>query len=510
MKKLLIYPLFLLILISSVLAINFNDCIDITSSGTYDLTENIYKNMSAEPSAECIVIRNGTNDVTIDCHDYKIQDNATYVDINDIAITVDVHNDNILIKNCEIEDFNTSITTTAGNFTNITIRDNKLLDTEVGITFGVSNITVYEDIIIHNNLINNTVNAIVTPNTNNSQYTDNTIIDGTRGIHFNSFLGNISRHNIVISGNTLTNIAEYGIYHISLLGNPITFQNLNVSYNTITNANGSIRLENSGTAPISVGVVVHDNIISNSNIGDGGYVLSVYKTIGAGIYRNIITSTGLNNGIQLEGGFFDSIYGNDITMSRSTDAERRVNKSITVEAFDLLIENNSIVGGYIDIGALVTNTVIKDNLIDIDQASNTAISLGFNAHGKKIEGNDISGWLSTGIYSIFVDDMNITGNTLHDGYDTTLFFTSERIIVENNTAFNNNVGLNFCVLGASTTQVRYNRLFDNNLGIAIVGAGLGCGASNLNISENDIYSNVKGINFLDSDNTNQFINNNVL
>ena len=90
MKKIV----FILLLFSLIIGVEIEECVVIDEEGTYTLTNDLRRNL------EDSCIRIIANDVTIDCNGKKIMGDG-----KNIAIGIDVLEDNIKIINCEINDF---------------------------------------------------------------------------------------------------------------------------------------------------------------------------------------------------------------------------------------------------------------------------------------------------------------------------------------------------------------------------------------------------------------------
>ena len=213
MKKLvpllsIIFLILIVFLTSNVNAVDVSVCQNITASGNYALTQNLSKDNTI--TTACINIQTPT--VTLDCAGYSIFPNQT-IPTNQIGIQVNASN--VTIQNCNLYNYNDSITPTLGA---VYIEPNSGL---------LQNVTFY------NNTIHESYSSLYIANAVNVNVTDLAIVytgtaSSTKGLELSIENGTFTNINTTIT-NAL--VVVYTNYLLTSTTRNLNFSNISSTLN---------------------------------------------------------------------------------------------------------------------------------------------------------------------------------------------------------------------------------------------------------------------------------------
>jgi len=238
------------------------DCTDITTSGTYALTQEINVS-SANFKANCINIT--ANDIILDCQNNIIRGNGSAQEDNGIIISrVSAQTTNITIRNCEVTNWDTN-----GIF--LERADNNRLENlnvsgnaDRGILLDDSDSNTFTNITANSNSAGF---GILFNNADSNNLTNITANSNIYGIRIDS-----SNSNNLI--NIIANSNDYGV-RLDFVSNSNTLTNITANSNSNTgiyifgNSNkvkNSIAENQSGTDDVGIYIIRDNNTIENNTI----------------------------------------------------------------------------------------------------------------------------------------------------------------------------------------------------------------------------------------------------
>ena len=397
---------------------NFSACINITSSGVYNLTQNITgAPTNASPTfvgKTCIKVN--ASDVLIDCRRFAIKKDSTTGNTSGILLVGPLTN--ITVQNCsEISLYSTGIYVSSTN--NSIFRNNYLLS-NTGTLLG--------GIYLDNSFFNNITNNIFSKNT------------------YGIYLAAGSSNNM-LDNNSAYNNTQYSFYFINLSNSNILSNN-----NATTNTLGGIYINNSNYNTISSNIVYKGTngvqILSNSQFNNlSNNIISNCTATGIVVTsssNNTVTNNNISNstttGILIQTSSNNNTFTNNVLFTNPTGVN--VN---TASSYNTFTNNSAYIQttqGFI-IQASSNNNTFSDNTACQSGSYNFYLnSASNNTFTNNIACNTTAAtaygfYLSTSSQNnTFINNTAYgnTGATAHGFYIITTSYYNTFI---NNTAFNN-------------------------------------------------------------------------
>jgi len=253
----------------------------------------------------------------------------------------------------------------------------------------------------------------------------------------------IRNHGIsVISGNSIDNNHGYGIW---VLSGSSTITGNEISYNEIHGIEVAQEAEN---------VVVNENTIQKN------------RMVG------VMTWTGL----VMKGNFIDSNGDHGILLAPSADSVKITDQNI--------VSNNGFHEILVDSAA---SALIRNNVIESDTAvsGENNVFHGIVIYGSaNVDGNTIRNIRGSGVYvNESAGDVVITGQNQITGNLTGISLTGPAIVKNNHISGNSERGL-WIGSPANNVEVSWNRIEENNTGVAVLSGTTGIALYNNTISNN--------------------------
>jgi uncharacterized repeat protein (TIGR01451 family) len=521
-----ISPLSVFGILQDGLATTLDNCPVISSSGTFNMTENFVGSPnSASPISGTACVKITSSNVTFDCKGFNITNNVAGT-TNGIAIAGSLAN--VTIKNCVISNYTNGINLQSANRSNIT---NNTINTRIGIRLsGSGNNSVTGNNISTQGVPGGNSGIILLSASGDNNITRNNITtngsaNANTGVDISglSHRNNVSSNNISTNGtfsnqgiiiqnssnttvfnNTLTTPTDAAIY----LANNVLFTNV-AGNNILLGANGIYMV--ASLAPVSNNTVENNTVNSSGTSGSNHGILSWLQAATTSMTNNRIANNTVNatngTGIYAIGLNLSNISGNIVrTVGNAHCLVLQENSSRNNVTGNLL---QSCGAGGIVVVTLSNNNQITNNTVDL--AGVAALGDGFtqaNSSNNTVSGNSVLNSSDDG----FVVNTNSFNNTIHNNTARNVVaecFEGSVNSIQNN--FTNNTadrcGTRGIILtsNASSSIVSGNRITNSNQAVHII--------SN---SSNNLVRDNSAENFTfhayqtqTSSNNNTFINNSV-
>lgn len=374
-------------------------------------------------------LRVDVDHITIDCDGFDVNGTSGHVGINITGFN------NVTIRNCNINRFNSSIHLDGANDT---IIDQSTF--KESIVAGID-IRQAQNITVQNSIFTNTTHGIRTDTNTNSTYLNNSFYNNSDGIDLTNEEGSLIFNNTFISNtfsgvdidinNDYISIINNSVYHSQFGINIVISDNITVNHNNIINSTSrsSISADDNvfrfnnyfqstatlggNTASLSRNNEVTDNIINNSDSGSTGSAVA-----DALIARNIFINTSI--GIRYtSGGGNNTITNNTLTDCSSCIEVDTANGSV--------ISNNTIInapGIAVRVDSRTGNVTVNNNFI-----KNTSTAIQSNGDDTLIENNTFL--QATQAFSIGGNRVNTRSNTLINSTSGLNLFGSNAVFQNN-------------------------------------------------------------------------------
>jgi parallel beta-helix repeat protein len=455
------------------------DCKEITTSGTYDLANEINSSLPGFGSS-CIKVT--ANDVIIDCKNYAIRGD----DLADQAINISrssAQTTNVTLKNCEITNWDTHgiyLSNSNGNtFENLNVSNNpdrgiNLFQSDSNTisdsTTNSNTIGIYLDNSHSNNLENVTSNS-------NTQY----------GIYFNDN-GALN----TISNSTINSNSQSGIlvYNTNTTGN--TIENTNIKNNTqydIEHWQSSLTSCNTKITNVT-GTDDKPIVYYNSSVNLNGWNNNASQIIlcnaGNSVLNNITMS---HTDVENNGLFLFKTDASNITNSVFNDSYNGITFILSDDGFFTNITANSNT----QYGLSVIFFSARNTFTNITTNSNSVDGIRIAGNSHKVRNSNIegqSGNSDSGI-SINSDHNILENNTIKSNYyGVYLESASDNTTITNNTfESNSNAGIYLDSTGGTTSNLIYNNLLNNTNNAVFAGTTNANSWNTTQKTGNRIYSN---------------------
>jgi|GEM_PF-6180876 len=465
-----------------------SSCVNITASGSYNLTGNLTDSFVREGSGICLNIE--TDDVVIDCNGFFI--NTTVTQLSAPGVGIDLNHtsslDNITIIDCGGFINTNRAAIYLVNATNVNITGNNIIRTTTGaqdaggIVAGGSAGTVVNLTIAHNTLANEEADVrrdvrLLGANATNILIEKNLFADinveGGVAVYANT-----QAHNLVIRHN-LFNYTPAGSTDTAVHIGSSTSTNHTIVNNTIDFAQGNaIEIINSSITNITNNTIRHT--------GGGGNVIHIEGANFTHIENNFAFNTS-GDFVSITAPTPDtSSFNTTITRNNATSSDDAVFVSVTSDERD--IDNISITSN---------NFTNQDNgILFSDTSGNIAFT------DVVIVGNNITNTTSAGINIEVGDGLNISNNIINTT-GTGIFLTDDT----NSLAYRNRI-INYSVVGITLSTSTSTNVSTNNLSTPEAGDGItASSSSDLIVEDNSVSDGASGITFTTTSNSNISRNN---
>lgn len=416
----------------SILQVTTPNCPIISSPGIYTMTNNFTgapNDISEIQAGATTCLKFATSNIDFDCNGYSLTESGA-AGLNWAFASNSTGYSNITIRNCRIENY------------------------DVGINFQTINNTL-----IYNNTIFNTVYTPISLNTVNfANISNNNITSSPIAVNraISLGIGGSGESNIV--QNNYVSGAYSGIYMGSINRSNITNNSLNtfsqhgLELNSVNNLTISSNLVSSANNNAIQGTSIVDSLIINNSFTSSSYSLYFSSSPSNDIITNNTFITSNSYGPRYDN-------GNNLDINHNT-----------------VLANGGQIGIWL---VSTTNSILDSNYLS-----------EFNSYGLAIEGstninitnNQITNTFKTG-YGIGIisgsTNAFVSNNTVIN-QNNGFYITSHSGVYLNNTANGSDTGFN-CNSGPTNVQILNSQAFDGTYGF------YSSGCSNLNLSSNTVY-----------------------
>jgi parallel beta-helix repeat protein len=440
-------------------SIAITNCTEITSAGTYELTQNVYNysaNASPISSLEYACIRISASDVSLDCQGNTISGtiaaNRQY-GVLILSRTAGTLITNVTVKNCA-PIMNYSYGIYCQNESGFAFSNNTIHSLLSSASYGIGLTNCSNGAISGNSISNATSSTasslpqaaiMVRVGSNNNNITNNDIRNfNATGTGFSLgidvyFVSGVANVNNSIINNTISNVRHGGI---------IAYDGSNgsvVANNTITQVLNGNGISLIGSSSGSTGPIFNSRVVNNS----------IFNTSADCIRLDYPSNV--------------TVANNTVNMCRSSGSA-----GIFVQSMNnSFILNNSVYNSSRGLRLQGTlRTLIQDNLLSTGDMQ--GIFLGMTSANDNLTNNTVFNYSQHGIY--IIESSNAATN--HKVYNNTVFNNSQHGIYAyfgNNNDFRNNTVFNNSQNGiraeySNTNNITQCRIFNNTgNGISIIG-----------------------------------------